>query len=243
MSSITYRPEIDGLRAVAVIPVILFHIDTAWLPGGYTGVDVFFVISGFLITSIILDEYKRGIFSFTNFWLRRVRRILPVLIAMVLTTLVVGEIVLYGPDMNDLGNQGVASLLSFANISHWLITGNYWGHTAESSALLHTWSLSVEEQFYLFFPVMLVITLKYFHKWVTLTLLVLSSLSVLLFFYGAQYHPSATFYLLPTRAWELGVGALVAIAYSKKTLIINKKPELAVIGLSAIILSYFLVSG
>jgi len=152
LSSITYRPEIDGLRAVAVIPVILFHFNKNLLPGGYIGVDIFFVISGFLITSIILDEYERGVFSFSNFWLRRIRRILPALTAMVLATLVVGTtIVLFAGDINNLGAQGLSSLLSFANISHWLMAGNYWGHAAENSPFLHAWTLSVEEQYYLLF--------------------------------------------------------------------------------------------
>ena len=215
MSSIKYRPEIDGLRAIAVIPVILFHFSNDLLPGGYIGVDVFFVISGFLVTSIILDEYERDVFVFSNFWLRRVRRILPALMAMVLATLVAGTLIDYGANINNLGTQGLASLLSFSNISHWLIAGNYWGSAAENSALLHTWSLSVEEQFYLFFPLLLFVVLKYFHKWVALIFFVLSLSSVLLFFFGTQTHPSATFYLLPTRAWELGVGAMLAITLFK----------------------------
>jgi len=243
MSSIKYRPEIDGLRAIAVIPVILFHLNNDLLPGGFIGVDVFFVISGFLITSIILSEYERGVFSFTNFWLRRVIRILPVLIAMVLTTLVVGTIILYELDINNLGSQGIATLLSFANISHWLLAGDYWGFAAESSPLLHAWSLSVEEQFYLFFPLLLVVTLKYFHKWLALIFVILSLLSVLLFFLGTQIFPSATFYLLPTRAWELGVGAILAIFFFKRHLQLNKNSTLAVIGFLAIMLSYFYISG
>ncbi|PHS68203.1 MAG: hypothetical protein COB23_09515 [Methylophaga sp.] len=238
-----YRPEIDGLRALAVIPVILFHMGADWLPGGYIGVDVFFVISGFLITLIILDEYKRDTFSFANFWLRRVRRILPVVIAMVLVTLVVGNVVLYGPDINNLGNQGIASLLSFANISHWLLAGDYWGQTAESSPFLHTWSLSVEEQFYLFLPLLLVVLLKYLHKQVVFTFSVLVFLSMLLFFYGTQYYSSATFYLLPTRAWELGTGALLAATYFNNPLRFENKQFLAIIGFVAVVLSYFFISG
>ena len=243
MSSIKYRPEIDGLRAIAVIPVILFHLNNELLPGGFIGVDVFFVISGFLITSIILNEYERGLFSFFNFWSRRVIRILPVLIAMTLTTLLVGTIILYEPDINNLGSQGIATLLSFANISHWRLAGDYWGFAAESSPLLHTWTLSVEEQFYLFFPLLLVITLKYFHKWLGLIFIILSLLSVLLFLLGTQISPTATFYLLPTRAWELGVGAILAIFFFKKHLHFNKNSTLAVIGFLAIILSYFFIGG
>jgi len=243
LSSIKYRPEIDGLRAIAVIPVILFHFSNDLLPGGYIGVDVFFVISGFLVTSIILDEYERDVFVFSNFWLRRVRRILPALMAMVLATLVAGTLIDYGANINNLGTQGLASLLSFSNISHWLIAGNYWGSAAENSALLHTWSLSVEEQFYLFFPLLLFVVLKYFHKWVALIFFVLSLSSVLLFFFGTQTHPSATFYLLPTRAWELGVGAMLAITLFKGHIQFNNKPALSVIGLLVVLMSYFFISG
>ena len=244
MRSIKYRPEIDGLRAVAVLPVILFHFNNDLLPGGYIGVDIFFVISGFLITSIILDEYERGVFSFSNFWLRRIRRILPALTAMVLATLVVGSLVLYGSDVNNLGVHGIASLLSFANISHWLIAGNYWGHAAENSLFLHTWSLSVEEQFYLLFPLLLFIALKYFHKWVALIIFFLSLSSMFAYLYGTQVHPSATFYFLPTRAWELGIGALIAVTFFLKGQVqINNKPILSAIGMLMIVTSYFFIGG
>lgn len=243
MSSIKYRPEIDGLRAIAVIPVILFHFSNDLLPGGYIGVDVFFVISGFLITSIILDEYERGVFVFSSFWLRRIRRILPALTAMVLATLVVGTIIEYAADINNLGTQGLASLLSFSNISHWLIAGNYWGSAAENSPLLHTWSLSIEEQFYLFFPLLLFAVLKYFHKWVALIFFVLSLSSVLLFFLGTQTHPSSTFYLLPTRAWELGVGALLAITLFKGHIQFKNRSDLSAVGILVVLMSYFFISG
>lgn len=243
MSSIKYRPEIDGLRAIAVIPVIIFHLNNELLPGGFIGVDIFFVISGFLITSIILSEYERGIFSFSNFWLRRITRILPVLIAMVLSTLIAGSVILYDLEISNLGSQGIAALLSYANISHWVLTGNYWGFAAENSSLLHTWSLSVEEQFYLFFPLLILFTLKYFHKWLALIFILLSLLSVLLFFIGTQISPVATFYLLPTRAWELGTGAIVAIYFFKKNLQLKNHDILATIGFVAIILSYFFING
>jgi peptidoglycan/LPS O-acetylase OafA/YrhL len=241
VSSIRYRPELDGLRAIAVIPVILFHYQKDLLPGGYIGVDIFFVISGFLITSIIIDEYERGVFSFANFWLRRVKRILPALIVMVLTTLLVGISILYAPELNNLGTHGLASLLSFANVSHWLIAGDYWGHSAENSPFLHAWSLSVEEQFYLFFPLILVLALTYIPKRVALLLSALGLSSVLLFFLGTQIHPSATFYLIPTRAWELGVGALLAVLSSKGCLQFNEKNIFAIAGIFLVVMSYFTI--
>ncbi len=241
MSSIQYRSEIDGLRALAVIPVILFHINNEILPGGYIGVDIFFVISGFLITSIILNEYERGMFSFSNFWMRRIMRILPVLITVVFVTLISGRIILYGPDINNLGNQGIAALLSFANISHWLLAGDYWGFAAESSPLLHTWSLSVEEQFYLFFPLFMIIALKYFHRWVGLLFIIFTLLSVVIFLVGTQMSPAATFYLFPTRAWELGAGAILSIMFFKKHLQFKSNNILAMVGFLLIILSYFFI--
>jgi len=157
---IRYRPEIDGLRAIAVIPVILFHMGFQWIPGGFIGVDVFFVISGFLITSIILQDVGQERFSYSDFWLRRIRRILPALMVMVFTISIVGSIVLYAPQISNLGEHGLAALLSLANIDFWLHAGNYWGASAKDSPFLHTWTLSVEEQFYLFFPFLLILLLR-----------------------------------------------------------------------------------
>ena len=247
-SSLSYRPEIDGLRAFAVIPVILFHFGLNWMPGGYIGVDVFFVISGFLITSILLKDYDQGVFSFSNFWLRRIRRKLPVLVIVVLVTIAISQYLLYAPDIYYLGKQGIASLLSFANISQWLTAGNYWGYAAENSPLLHTWSLSVEEQFYLVFPLFVFITLKYFRNWLAPLVLVFSLLSALLFIYGSKNHPDATFYLLPTRAWELGVGSFLAISVYKNPAFFQTKKRstlqvLSLLGLLIVALSYFLIDG
>ncbi len=243
MSSSKYRPEIDGLRAVAVIPVILFHIRKDLLPGGYIGVDVFFVISGYLITSIIIDENERGVFSFSNFWLRRVRRILPALLAMTLVTLVVGHVYLYAADINNIGAQGFASLLSFANVSHWLLAGDYWGYAAENSPFLHAWSLSVEEQFYLLFPLVLIGLLKYLRKYLELVFFVLSMSSLFLFLFGSMTHPTATFYLLPTRAWELGAGALLAMISLKINVECTKKSYLSTAGILMILMSYIFIDG
>lgn len=247
-NKLAYRPEIDGLRAFAVIPVILFHFGLDWLPGGYIGVDVFFVISGFLITSILLRDYDLGVFSFSHFWSKRIKRILPVLVTVVLATLVASQSLLYAPDIFYLGQQGIASLLSYANISQWLISGNYWGYAAESSPLLHTWSLSVEEQFYLIFPLFLFITLKYFRSWLAPLIFTLCLLSSILFIYGSQAHPDATFYLLPTRAWELGVGVFLAITLYNKPLDTSGSKQLSLqifslIGLVAVGVSYLVIDG
>lgn len=134
---------------------------------------------------------------------------------MVLSTLVFGLNILYSGDINHLGAQGIASLLSYANISHWLVTGTYWGSKAENSPFLHVWSLSLEEQFYLFFPIILYIVLKWFCNWIVTIFLILTLSSMLIYFIGTHTYPTATFYLLPTRAWELGIGAFLPILLFK----------------------------
>ncbi len=249
MSTTKYRPEIDGLRAFAVIPVVFFHMSAGWMPGGFIGVDVFFVISGFLITRLILADCDQGAFELSQFWLRRVRRILPAVMTMVVVTSLVAFFTLYSTEVNDLGRQGVATLVSFANIHFWRLAGNYWGAQAESSLFLHTWSLSVEEQFYLFFPFLMVLLTKYFRRWLLHSVAALVSISFLFFLYGATHNPTSTFYLLPTRAWELGSGCLLAIltndGFFRSTGFWRSGSNrvLSSLGLMAILVSYLLISG
>lgn len=245
MTEIRYRPEIDGLRAFAVLPVILFHLGFMRLSGGFLGVDVFFVISGYLITSILLKDYDQGTFSFSRFWIRRIRRIFPPLAVMLIITAVSGRAILFVAEQKDLGWQGLSAVLSFANISFWRLTGNYWGAAAENSPLLHTWSLSVEEQFYFLFPFIIFVLMRYARKQAFIVIGAMAAVSYGMYLYGSQTHPSATFYLLPTRAWELASGCLLAM-YSKE-----KKPSwspastlwLSAAGFFAIIISYVIVSG
>jgi len=130
-SGASYRREIDGLRACAVVPVVLFHLGAGWLPGGFLGVDVFFVISGFLITRILLRDIEAGTFSFTEFMVRRILRIVPALLTMIVATLVVTWFFVFRPDQPTIGRQAVAALLSVANVYFWRTTGNYWGPQAE----------------------------------------------------------------------------------------------------------------
>ena len=134
-----YRPEIDGLRAIAVIPVVLFHLNKSWLPGGFIGVDVFFVISGFLITQILLGQMTGGTFSFRKFWTKRILRIFPALLAMIVVTLLSSWFVIYRPDLYAVGEQAVAALLSTANIYFWRNAGDYWGGNAENRWLSGRW--------------------------------------------------------------------------------------------------------
>ena len=245
MSAIKYRPEVDGLRAVAVLPVVLFHLGLPWIPGGFVGVDVFFVISGFLITSIILKEQAAGTFTFPSFWMRRVRRILPAMLTMLIATSVAGYFLMYGPSWKELGDQAIAAICLYANIEMWQLSGDYWGPAAENAPLLHTWSLSVEEQFYVFYPLLLLILLKFTPRRVFPTILGGSILSLAIGVYATTYHPNTAFYLLPARAWELAAGCLLAIFESSRGPAPkgNISRTLAFAGLLLIGAGYYLIDG
>lgn len=209
-----YRREIDGLRALAVLPVILFHAGFQTFSGGFVGVDIFFVISGYLITSIILAEKQAGTFTLINFYERRARRILPALFVVMFTCLPFAWLWLLPPaDMKNFSQSLVAVSSFSSNILFWQ-TSNYFETAAELKPLLHTWSLAVEEQFYLFFPIflMLIWRLGKHRILIILTVLLIASLSVAQ--WGSIYKPVATFYLLPTRGWELLIGAFVAFYFS-----------------------------
>lgn len=208
---IPYRPEIDGLRAVAVVPIVLFHAGVDWLPGGYIGVDIFFVISGYLIGSIILGDLARARFSFRDFYRRRMRRILPALLFMVAVTLGGGYFVLLPDEWMDLAQSALAALFFVPNINFWLASSTYFGLDVATQPLLHTWSLGVEEQFYLVVPALLV----FLHArgrgapllW---PLLVLCGLSFWINLYWIGIDSKFAFYMLPARAWELFLGVVLA---------------------------------
>lgn len=208
---ISYRPDVDGLRAIAVLGVVLFHAGLG-MPGGFVGVDIFFVISGFLITSLILKDLQAGSFSFLDFWERRARRILPALSVLVLATLVAGWFLLLPADYRSLASSVIALGVAASNVQFWRKTG-YFQTAAEEVPLLHTWSLSVEEQFYILIPIFLFILFRIGRSsWVVLALGAGALLSFGLSCYTVERSPSATFYLLPTRAWELAAGSLLAFA-------------------------------
>jgi len=237
-----YRPEIDGLRAVAVIPVVLFHLGCSWVKGGYLGVDVFFVISGFLITSLLVKEHDRQTFAYSRFWLRRIRRIFPALAVMLIITSLAGAFIFPGNNVDSLGTTGIAALLSFANVSLWRSTDGYWGSTAEALPLLHTWSLSVEEQFYFAYPFLLALLFRFARGKVFSAILGVTVMSFTGYLYGSSHHPAATFYLLPTRAWELASGCLLAIAQSRYQFKPKGSSVLSLLGLAAIAASYHFLS-
>lgn len=207
-----YRAEIDGLRAIAVIPVILFHAGFGHFSGGFVGVDVFFVISGYLITTIILSEMERGTFSIINFYERRARRILPALFLVMFVSLPFAWLWLLPSDMKDF-SQGLVAVSSFSsNILFWLKTG-YWSPASELNPLLHTWSLAVEEQYYVLFPLFLMMMWRYRKRWILSSFMAIAVTSLAVAQWGSFNAPTATFYLLPTRGWELAIGAGIAFYF------------------------------
>lgn len=214
-STLAYRPDIDGLRAIAVLPVILFHAGFDWFSGGYVGVDVFFVISGYLITNILLREIRSGTFSLVHFYERRARRILPALFLVCLASLPVAWWLLPPQALTDFAQSLIATATFWSNILFWL-ESDYFAATAELKPLLHTWSLAIEEQFYLFFPLILLLLAKWQLSRINLLILLFAVISYGLMLWGLPRYPEATFYLLPTRAWELMAGALLAVWHTRR---------------------------
>jgi len=205
-----YRPAIDGLRALAVLSVFIFHLNHAWLPGGFVGVDVFFVISGFLITSIIHAELRHGSFSLGRFYERRIARIFPAFFAVALATLG-GAFFFYSPqDLASAGANLAAAALSVSNLKM-MSQGNYFAISPDAQPFLHYWSLSVEEQFYIFFPLLLLLLFKFARQRLVLALAALWVASFAASVLLTHLRPVWAFYLLPTRAWELLSGCLLAV--------------------------------
>jgi peptidoglycan/LPS O-acetylase OafA/YrhL len=205
-----YRPEIDGLRAIAVLSVVLFHLGDKVVSGGYVGVDVFFVISGYLITSLICNERKRGEFSLVSFYVRRIKRIAPALLAVVLATVALGYLVLPPGDYELLARSGRFALAGASNFFFVAHTG-YFDPLADTMPLLHTWSLGVEEQFYLVWPGLLIVLASIARK-TNIPILVFVSAAVaaslVAFFLVGE---KDAFYMPYARAWELGLGAVLAL--------------------------------
>jgi len=204
-----YRPEIDGLRALAVLPVILFHAGVHLFSGGYIGVDVFFVISGYLITTIILAELETGTFSIVRFYERRARRILPALFCVMLACMPFAWFWLLPEDMKSFSQSLIAVPAFVSNMLFWKTSG-YFDIAAELKPLLHTWSLAVEEQYYLLFPPLLILTWRYGRRVVLAVLLLILVSSLGLAQWASVAKPDAAYYLLLTRGWEILVGSLVA---------------------------------
>lgn len=223
--ALRYRPEIDGLRSVAVLPVILYHAGVELFPGGYVGVDIFFVISGFLITSIILAEMLAGRFSLINFYERRARRILPALFVVMLVCLPLAWTMLDPEDFKYFSKSLVAVPTFSSNLLFWLESG-YFDPSAELKPLLHTWTLAVEEQYYLFFPLILMMAWRLGFRWLVGMLSVIAVLSLLIAEAGVRNDSASTFYLLHARAWELLVGSFIAFYLVKRPSVTRDNPML-----------------
>ena len=212
-----YRREVDGLRALAVVPVVLLHAGFSTFSGGFVGVDIFFVISGYLITNILLRELEGNAFSLLRFYERRARRILPALFFVMLACMPFAYAWMLPDDLKNFGQSLVATSL-FSNNVLLALTSGYWDLTSEFKPLLHTWSLGVEEQYYIFFPIALMLMWRFAKKGITPLLWVVLIASLLLAEWGQRVSPTPTFYMLPTRAWEIVMGALAAICLSGDTL-------------------------
>jgi peptidoglycan/LPS O-acetylase OafA/YrhL len=231
-----YRPEIDGLRAIAVLPVVFFHAGIGPFHGGFAGVDIFFVISGYLITTLIIGDLDSGKFSILNFYERRARRILPALFLVLAVSCFAAFRLQYPLELNEFSQSVVATVFFSSNIFFW-IKSDYFSTLAELKPLLHTWSLAVEEQYYLVFPLLMILIWKGDRRHIRATtvfgIMALLSLVACLALSGAW--SSVTFYLLPFRAWELLIGAICAV-FLKRQKIVSSNPA-AILGALLIVIA------
>lgn len=230
-----YRPDIDGLRAIAVILVVMYHLDVGFTKGGFIGVDVFFVISGYLITGIISSETEAKRFSLIGFYERRVRRLFPALFGVFAFSAVMAFVTLFPTELEYFGAQLAAATAFVANILFYNGDGYFRG-THEAIPLLHTWSLAVEEQFYLLYPLALMPLLRRDRgSLCRLTLAGAAAVSFLISLILVKYDRSGAFYLLPSRAWELLTGSLVALGAVPELRNDKLRKAMSLIGLITII--------
>jgi peptidoglycan/LPS O-acetylase OafA/YrhL len=228
-----YRPDVDGLRAVAVLPVLIYHLIPSWAPGGFTGVDIFFVISGFVIAGSIRDDLDGGKFSVKYFYFKRIKRILPALFATVVVTTAAAVIILLPEDLDRYGGSLAATSAFVSNIFFWRTSG-YFEAAAQTQPLLHTWSLAVEEQYYLVAPVAFSWVSRWGgRRWLLFLgpiLLLSFGVSVAAVFVG----PTAGYFLLPSRLWELLLGALLALSGGKPRLLRWVREAVGLLGLALV---------
>lgn len=241
MALSTYRPDIDGLRAVAVLAVVLNHLAARLLPGGYVGVDVFFVISGYLITSIISTEMAEGNFTFAKFYERRARRIFPALFAVMTFTVVAGYFLLLPSDYASALRATLGTLFFSSNFVFWQeLQEGYFAPDAKLNPLLHTWSLAVEEQFYVFFPVLLLVCYRFFRQRILWILLACALISLGAAALLVKSRAIEVFFLSPFRAWELLVGSVLAFGAMPKIRSHALREALVAGGLLAIMAACFM---
>lgn len=236
--SFSYRREIDGLRAIAVIPVILFHTGVSIFSGGFVGVDVFFVISGYLITSLIREEMHAGTFTITGFYERRARRILPALFLVMAVCWLIALLLLYPPDMKLFSLSTSAVSVFSSNILFWRTAGYFEG-ASELKPLLHTWSLAVEEQYYLLFPPFFLLVSKLGRRWLAVVMGAVAFASFALAESWCRIRAPFTFYMLPTRGWELAIGVLAAIYLSGARRMEPPKAVVEIAGFLGLLLIFY----
>jgi peptidoglycan/LPS O-acetylase OafA/YrhL len=203
-----YRPEIEGLRALSVMLVILHHLGVPFVSGGYVGVDIFFVISGYLITHTLISESQQGKFSIGGFYKKRIIRLAPAYFAVVTIVTVVSAVLLLPSELTAYAKSALASTFFLANIFMWKETDGYFGESAETIPLLHLWSLAVEEQFYIFWPIIILILSSFIRsKHYIILVLSIVVLGVIASEWATHNTPVAAYFLMPTRAFELLIGA------------------------------------
>jgi peptidoglycan/LPS O-acetylase OafA/YrhL len=236
-----HRRDIDGLRAIAVLPVVAYHVGIHAVPGGFVGVDIFFVISGFLITQVLLQDIHNDRFSLVRFYERRVRRILPALLFVLLLTFIVCARYSLPSELIDFSKSLIAAALSVSNIYFWQTSG-YFAAPALTKPLLHTWSLAVEEQFYIFWPLLLWLGLRLFKRHLLAATLIVIILSLAVSAVGAFTNASATFYWVHTRAWELLMGGVLPLGLLSRPLGPLLRNVLVLIGVALIAGSVALIN-
>lgn len=244
MSSMTYRPDIDGLRAIAVLAVVINHLSPDVLPGGYVGVDIFFVISGYLITKIINREISEGTFTYTNFYERRARRIFPALFAVLTATFILGYLLLLPSDLESTLKATIGAVFFSSNLIFWreMKQGYFAATDTGLNPLLHTWSLAVEEQFYVFFPILLLLCTKHFKKHTKNILILTAIISLATAASLIKSKSVAVFFLSPFRIWELLIGSILAINAIPPITNRGFREIIAFFGLFLILAAYFLYS-
>ena len=238
-----YRPDVDGMRALAILSVLFFHAFPESLPGGFVGVDIFFVISGYLISSIIFRGLTLGSFSFFDFYARRVRRIFPAVTAVLLGSFLLGFYLLSPEELQDLVRESPYAAFFLENWRLYVTTGGYWETATELKPFMHFWSLGVEEQYYIFYPLICFLLWKVSAKRFLLSLLVMLTISLVLCLYDTYNDPVRAFYSLHSRFWELLIGGVLAYVelqwpqYKEKFGLVSKDSLISALGVALILLS------
>ncbi|KJH87160.1 peptidoglycan O-acetyltransferase [Pseudomonas fluorescens] len=236
-----YRSDIDGLRAIAVLSVVIYHLNIGLLSGGFVGVDIFFVISGYLISKIIYSEVEAGTFSIANFYVRRARRILPAFLSVIIASSIAAYCLLYPSELVNYAESAIAAGLFSANI-YFYATLNYFSPSADEIPLLHLWSLGIEEQFYIFFPILIIGLSKISKRLIPAAIILTLAASLFVSQRLLSSDPAESFYLLPFRAFELLIGSLIALPAMRLRLSPATAYGLFVVGVIALVYSIFFYS-